>query len=109
MDEDSLGVASVRGNTTVELSASDLSQFLGCRHRTALDLAVARGLRTAPAWVDPALVLLQQRGLEHERGYVETLRSQGLQVVDLAEHSGDDAVARSTDAMRAGASIILQP
>ena len=94
--------------TTIELSASDLSQFLGCRHRTALDLAVARGLRTAPAWVDPALVLLQQRGLEHERSYVEALRSQGLQVVDLAEYSGEDTVARSSDAMRAGAAVILQ-
>src|SRR5689334_22686903 len=83
-------------NTTIELSASDLSQFLGCLHRTALDLAVARGLRAAPTCVDPALVLLQERGLEHERRYVETLRNQGLHVVDLAEYSGDDAVARST-------------
>ncbi len=96
-------------DTTVEMSASDLSYFLACRHRTALDLAVARGLRAAPAWVDPALLLLQQRGLEHERRYVETLRSQGREVIDLAEHFGDDAVARCVDAMRAGIAIVLQP
>src|SRR5438034_10899291 len=74
-----------RVNGTIEMSASDLSYFLACRHRTALDLAVARGLRAAPTWVDPALVVLQQRGLEHEHRYVETLRSQGLRTVDLTE------------------------
>src|SRR5207244_883241 len=35
-------------------------------------------------------------------------RSEGLQVIDLAEYSGDDAVVGSTDAMRAGAAVILQ-
>jgi len=95
--------------TTIELSASDLSQFLGCRHRTALDLAVAHGQREAPTWVDPMMVVLQQRGLDHERGYADTLRAEGLVVVDLAEHAGDNAVARTLDAMRAGANVILQP
>jgi uncharacterized protein len=95
--------------TTIELSASDLSQFLGCRHRTALDLAVAHGQREAPTWVDPVMLVLQQRGLDHERGYADALRAEGLVVVDLAEQGGDDAVARTLDAMRAGANVILQP
>ena len=30
-------------------------------------------------------------------------------MVDLAEHGGDDAVARTLDAMRAGVNVILQP
>ncbi len=94
---------------TLELSASDLSHFLACRHRTALDLAVAQGMRAAPSWVDPALVLLQERGLEHERRYVEQLREQGLEGVDLSADSGEDAVARATDAMRAGVGLIVQP
>ncbi len=96
-------------SNTLELSASDLSQFLACRHRTALDLAVAQGLRAAPSWVDPALVLLQERGLEHERRYVDTLRGQGLQAVDLSAGSLDDAVSRASDAMRAGVDVIIQP
>lgn len=58
---------------TINLSASDLSQFLGCRHRTALDLAVAHGQREAPTWVDPVMLVLQQRGLDHERGYADAL------------------------------------
>ena len=63
--------------TTIDLSASDLSQFLGCRHRTGLDLAVARGLLSAPSWVDPIVAVLQQRGLEHEKSYAESLRGEG--------------------------------
>ncbi len=96
-------------DATLELSASDLSHFLGCRHRTALDMAVARGQREAPRWIDPLVVVLQQRGLDHERGYADALRAEGLVVVDLAKYDGDDAVARSLDAMRAGTTVILQP
>lgn len=94
--------------TSIELSASDLSQFLGCRHRTALDLAVACGLREAPSWVDPVLVVLQQRGLDHERSYADALRAEGLAVSDISGQTGDDAIARSRDAMRAGVDVILQ-
>jgi predicted RecB family nuclease len=96
-------------SNTLELSASDLSHFLACRHRSGLDLAVAQGLRAAPHWVDPALVLLQERGFEHERRYVDTLRGQGLQAVDLSQGAIDDAVSRASDAMRAGVDIIIQP
>ena len=78
--------------SAIELSASDLSGFLSCIHLTALDLAVARGTREPPAWVDPVLIVLRERGLEHERGYVEELRAQGLSVTDLDGITGEDAV-----------------
>ncbi len=95
--------------STVDLSATDLSHFLACRHRTALELAVARGVRSPPSWIDPALVLLQQRGLDHERRYIQTLRGRGLEIVDLTSYSGDEAIARSIEAMRQGASVVVQP
>ena len=96
-------------SSSIALSASDLSWFLGCRHRTALDLAVAQRLRVAPSCVDPALVVLQQRGLQHERGYVDSLRGREFGVVDLSACSIGEAVGRSVDAMRAGVDIIVQP
>lgn len=94
--------------STLELSASDLSWFLGCRHRTALDLAVVHGQREAPNWIDPVIALLQERGLAHERRYADSLRAQGLTVVDLADYSGEDVVNRSLSAMRSGTNVILQ-
>jgi uncharacterized protein len=55
------------------------------------------------------MLVLQQRGLDHERAYTAALRAEGLVVVDLADHTGVGAVARSLDAMRAGTDVILQP
>ncbi len=95
--------------TRLELSASDLSQFLGCRHRTALELAVANGLREEPSWMDPLLVALQARGLDHERRYADSLRVQELTIQDLSDSFGADAIANSTEAMRSGVDVLLQP
>ncbi len=96
-------------DSILELSASDLSQFLSCRHLTALNLAVALGQRAAPTWIDPVLVVLQQRRLEHERAYVDTLRAEGVTVADLSMEEADDAVPASLNAMRTGVDIIIQP
>ncbi|MFZ5556830.1 MAG: TM0106 family RecB-like putative nuclease [Pseudomonadota bacterium] len=95
--------------SATQLSASDLSWFLGCRHRTALDMAVARGEREPPNWVDPLLALLRERGLDHERRFADSLRSQDRKLVDLADYTGEEAVNRSLDAMRSGTDVILQP
>ena len=95
--------------TALELSATDLSVFLGCRHRTALDLAVAHGQRRAPKWLDPVAVILQQRGLDHEYRYTQSLAAQGLKIANLEEHSGEDLAARSLEAMREGKDVLFQP
>lgn len=91
------------------LSATDLSNFLNCRHRTALDLQAAHGAIVRPHWRDSVLDALIRRGLEHERRYVESLRAEGKQIVDLRGIvSSSDAVAATLDAMRAGADAIVQ-
>jgi hypothetical protein len=95
--------------SAIDLSASDLSGFLSCIHLTALDLAVVRGEREPPTWVDPVLIVLRERGLDHERGYVEELRAQGLSITDLDGIMGENAVARSGEAIRTGVDVILQP
>jgi hypothetical protein len=93
----------------VELSASDLSGSLSCTHLTALDLAVAKGLREPSTWVDPSVIALRERGLDHERRYVKQLISDGLSVEDLSGYSNEDAVAASVEAMRTGVDVIVQP
>ncbi|RMH36610.1 MAG: TM0106 family RecB-like putative nuclease [Deltaproteobacteria bacterium] len=89
------------------LSASDVANHLGCRHLTTLDLAAARGLASPPTWKDPALEVLEQRGFEHERTYVDHLRALGMNVVDLRAEEGS-AVDATTNAMRRGIDVIVQ-
>jgi predicted RecB family nuclease len=93
----------------LRLSPSDLSGFLGCRHRTGLDLAVAMGNLARPAWSDPVAQALRDRGAEHERAYVDYLRAQGLGVVGIDGAVLPDArVADTLAAMRGGADVIVQ-
>src|SRR5437867_1970564 len=92
----------------IVLSATDLSNFLNCRHRTALELGEAHGKRTRPHFYDPVLEALFARGLEHERQYVNSLESAGRHVVNLADRGRIEAVASTVNAMRAGADAIVQ-
>ena len=52
--------------------------------------------------------MLQQRGLEHEKAYIEWLRSKGLTVVDLSNEPEATASAATWAAMRSGAPVIVQ-
>jgi predicted RecB family nuclease len=93
----------------LSLTATDLSNFLGCRHRTALDMALAHGKRKPPPrFEDPLLDILIERGIEHEKRYVESLRAAGRKIVDLSEVPGEKRVQLTLDAMRAGADVIVQ-
>lgn len=99
-----------RHGSTLLFSASDLSRFLGCRHRTGLDLAVANGTLERIYIDDPQLELLWQRGLEHEAAYVDRLRAEGRTVVDVRSNGRnlDAAYALTLDAMRTGVDVIVQ-
>jgi uncharacterized protein len=93
---------------TLTFSATDLVNFLGCRHATYLDvLDLAKPTPAAPD--DPFLALLQAKGLAHERAYLEVLRSQGREVVDLsAAGYGGGRAQRTREAMAAGVDVIYQ-
>ena len=97
----------------LEFSASDLSRHSACRRLTALDVSVAKGLRGAPSYHNPAVDILAQRGLEHERRYVDALVTQGLAVAELsAVASGaptDTALAATLNALRSGVDVVVQP
>jgi uncharacterized protein len=96
-------------NDSAVLAATDLSNFLGCGHRTGLDLAVAFGAIPAPPIMDAALRLLQERGLAHEQAYIQHLRDQGLQVIEIPTAAPKDArVAQTLEALKSGADVIYQ-
>lgn len=91
------------------LSASDLVGHLNCQHLTELDLAVAKGTLEKPKVWDPLLQLLWERGARHEQGFVEHLRAEGIAVTVIEGTAVDDeAIARTREAMAAGAGVIVQ-
>ncbi|WP_276374586.1 TM0106 family RecB-like putative nuclease [Chryseolinea sp. H1M3-3] len=87
-----------------QLSATDLSNHLGCHHLTQLNRLVAQEKIKKPAWYDPSLEILIQRGQEHEAAYVQHLIRKGLSVVTLRGQS----LTATTDAMQKGADVIVQ-
>ena len=94
---------------SIRLSASDLSNHLACRHLTALDLDVATGRQTAPAWNSPDVQILQERGIAHEEAYVEHLKSTGLAVASFRKFSNDETLMTETLlAMQGGVDVIVQ-
>src|SRR5271166_881921 len=93
----------------IRFSASDLVGHLDCHHLTALDAAVARGSLNKPKIWDPVLQTLVERGLAHERQYVETLKASGVSVVEIAGGGiNSSQVDQTLSAMRAGADVIVQ-
>ena len=95
------------------LSASDLNNFLACRHLTTLDLARARGEMTLEAEAGADAELLARKGDEYERKYLESLIAEGREVVEIASGDGSrsalsEAAAATKDAMAAGAEVIYQ-
>jgi hypothetical protein len=66
-----------------ELSASDLVAHLNCRHLSALNRAVAEGALREPYVSSPLLEILWERGLIHERNYLEHLAEAGSEVVRI--------------------------
>jgi predicted RecB family nuclease len=90
-------------------SATDLVNFLGCRHATYLDL---RDL-TDPVEIperDAATVLVFRKGLEHEKRHLASLKARGFAVVEVAGEGFDvpERTRLSREAMRAGAKVIYQ-
>ena len=89
-------------------SASDLVNFMGCAHATFLDLCNLKVPVLFPPNND-ATLLLQQKGIEHERAYLERLKAEGRTVFEIASDVGLDVrVTRTRDALRQGPDVIYQ-
>jgi len=89
-------------------SASDLVNFIGCAHNTFLDL---RNLVTPVRFPadDDAAVLLQEKGIEHERRYLQSLRSEGRSVIEIdGVLSIAEKVRLTREALRTGPDVIYQ-
>ena len=87
--------------------ATDLTDFLGCRHLSSLERLVAHGRISRPFTDDPLLEVLRQRGLEHEEAYVSTLRQSGKSVVEI-DRDNQTPSGQTLSALRSGADAVVQ-
>ncbi len=100
---------------TLILSATDLVGYLACDHLATLELGRVAGRWERPIRKDdPTIELIQEKGDLHEAAYLETLRGEGLRVVEIEK--GDlrtpaqlrAAQAETVAAMRDGADVVFQ-
>jgi predicted RecB family nuclease len=95
-------------NGRLRLAASDVANFLACRHLTRLDLLHARRELDPPRPFDAGFQDLVRRGEAHEREVLERFRAGGLAVVTISEPSETDAAQATAAAIREGADVIYQ-
>src|SRR3954452_17835732 len=101
------GAARVIGRSQRRLSPSRLNDFLGCEHRTYLDLLAERGEIPRRDYRHREAELLLERAPRHEEAFLETLRAEGRDVVAIPEDASRDERAAATEAaMRDGREVI---
>jgi predicted RecB family nuclease len=89
-------------------AASDLVNYLRCEHLSALERVVAAGGAVRPSPSEEER-LVAAKGEAHEARYVELLRAQGKQIVEVERRMGAGAVesaAATFAAMQSGAEVI---
>lgn len=96
-------------------SATDLNNYLECRHLVSLERGVAAGRFARPQVSDATADLVRKKGDEHERArldrYVEEFGADVVRFDERAENSRAGlaaAEARTISAMAAGAAIVYQ-
>src|SRR5260370_8963466 len=91
------------------LAGSDWVNFVGCRHGAWLDLRDLAEPVEIPAR-DAATVLIFEKGIEHEKRHLASLKARGLSVVEVPGEGFDIAerTALTREVMRAGAEVIYQ-
>lgn len=93
----------------ITLSPTDLANHLVCPHVTTLDLAVAKGELAKPEYTAQIAAALRDRGIAHENAYIESLKTEGLRIVDLRDESVSDEGAEALRlAMASRADVIVQ-
>jgi predicted RecB family nuclease len=91
-------------------SATDIANFLACRHTATLARAESKNEITKPFFKNQTIDLLRTLGLEHEQRYLRELGAKGsLSIAQIAiGGSWKDAAAETVEAMRQGVDAVYQ-
>lgn len=99
---------------TLVLSASDLNNYLACRHLTELDLLRARGEIEVEVDQGASLELLSRKGDEHEARCLQAYKDEGRSVVEIPQPADGSLAAllavvdQTNQAVRDGPDVIFQ-
>jgi predicted RecB family nuclease len=91
-------------------SATDIANFLACRHTANLARAESKKEITKPFFKNQTIDLLRALGLEHEQRYLRELAEKGgLAITEIAVNGNwKDAVAETVQALRQGVDAVYQ-
>ena len=97
-----------RDNLRTYFSATDLADFIVCRHITALGL-LNLDTPLPRKQDDEETRILQDHGIEHETAYLEKLKAEGRRVIEIpADIPPADRYQLTDEALRAGPDVIFQ-
>ena len=88
----------------LKFSPTDLVNHLDCVHLTGLNRELADGRIKRPPYRDQTAEFVAQHGELHEQRYLNRLKAEGIEVVEIAE----DAVEETIAAMTRGSAVIYQ-
>jgi len=92
----------------IVFSASDLMQFMGCRHATTLDLRHLKGDGPEPAEPSDDVALVRAHGDAHEAAYLAKLQTTGREIVEIPRMSLSESAEQTTLGLSSGAEILFQ-
>jgi len=81
----------------IRLAPTDLSNYLVCRHLSGPDLRAAEGVLVRPALHSVFRNALKERGVAHEKAYLEYVAAQTLELLPLVDLGGDAGAADSEE------------
>ena len=104
-----------KANGQLLYSATDLIAYLECEHLAKLERSASWGQIERPSHVDPVLDRIARRGEEHEHRLLESLRDDGLMIVEIKldmDLPYEERLRRGRDqtlaSMRDGVDVIYQ-
>ncbi len=90
------------------LSASDVANFVACRHLSRLDVLEARGTLRRPKQFDAGFEDLVKRGEVHEMSVLTRFRANGWNVEEISPAPDADAAEATLTAIHGHADVIYQ-
>jgi uncharacterized protein len=94
-------------NNAICYSASDLVNFVQCRHLTTLDIKALHKELKKPIFRTPFTQMLQEKGQEFEAAFLKELEDSGKYVKKIEQHTAN-AREVTIEAMKAGDDVIYQ-